>query len=399
MRKIRYIIGILWLQLLLSVWFAQNNTWNNILSNIWNGVITSWSTNTWANLLDPRNIYISAETIQKMYFTTSWDNVIHDYIRKYIISQMMENKFNKFEVHPNFGFSSIYLKYPKEKNAKMDFAVAINAKNKDTLDKYISNYTDKYKNYTSEQKFDPSNFENFVLFYDDYKKRSNIYLFKNEKEIRNLWYVLTSYRTRTNNDTEYRRYNIKTAFYYFGNIRVINPGETVYYMEEINYDPRAMKNYMSWLSIVNDNEIPTYGGWLCGSSTAIYQWILSNKWLSIKSRSHSKWRDSLYSANIDGQYVSSPWLDSTIYNSKYDFVITNNTKYPIIIVSNFDGKKWSQEQNFTISKSENIWWYYKAKKNQIVTKKSAKWNYKCYSWVINNKAKSSCYKTINDKNV
>lgn len=395
MKKIIYIwIMVICLFSITSKINAQSESGINV--NF--GNITNVSGSTWA-IWDNRNIYIPKETIQKMFFVTTWNDQVHKYMRRFVISKLIDNKFNKFASQPNFWWSSIYLNPPKTKTWSMNFDVVKWISQSDNLDNFINNYIYQYNNLTNEQKFDPANFSDFVITYSNYSKRTDIYLYKNEKDLKDLWYILTSYRTRINKDASYRKFNIKTAFYYFGNVRVLNVWESLYYMDEINYDPKYEKNYLSWLSIVNDDEIPTYWWGLCGSSTAIYQWILSNKSIGIKSRSHSKRRTSLYAANINGYNINTPWLDSTIYNSKYDLVITNKTDHPIIIVSNFDGKKWWQEQNFTLWFGDDIWDFDKPKKNQTVNKTTKTNKWKCYNRVINGKNKQSCYNEINDKKV
>ena len=395
MKKIIYIFGFM-----IILAFAKFEVNAQIETGI---KVDSWNTNNFSgstgSIWDNRNIYIPKETIQKMFFVTTGNDQVHKYLRKYIISKLIENKFSKFASQPNFWWSSIYLNPPKTKTGSMNFDVVKNINQSDNLDDYINNYIYQYNNLTNEQKFNPSNFSDFLLIFDDYKFWSDIYMYKTEKDLRDMWYILTSYRTRINKDTEYRRYNIKTAFYYFGNVRVLNIWESIYYMNEINYDPAYEKNYLSWLSIVNDDEIPTYWWWLCGSSTAIYQWILSNKSIWVRSRSHSKRRTNLYAANINGINITTPWLDSTIYNSKYDLVITNKTDHPIVIISNFDGKNWWQEQNFTLWHASDIWDFDKAKKNQTVSKTTKTNKWKCYNRVINGKNKQSCYNEINNKEV
>ncbi len=391
----------IYMSLILAIGFVN---WQNIIipneNTTKNATITAVSAYTWASVdsgVDIRNMYINKQIMQKMFFVTSGNDQIHIYLRKYIVSQMISNKFAKFAKQPNYWFSNIYLKLPQDKKWFMDYQIAINVSKSDNLDYFIDNYIYQYNNLTNVQKFDPNNFADFVLPYITYSKWTDINLYKNQKDLADLGYILTSFRTRINKDDNYRRHNISKAFGYFGNTRVINIGESIYYMDEIQYDPQVQQNYMSWLSIVADDEIPTYGWWLCGSSTAIYQWTFTNKWLTIRSRPHSKRRTSLYAANINWELVKTPWLDSTIYSSKYDLVITNNTDHPIIMVNNFDGKKFSQEQNFTIWRQSDVWSYSKWKKSSTKTTKSN--TYKCYNRIINNKSKQSCYNEIDNKEV
>jgi|GEM_PF-2987886 len=50
-----------------------------------------------------------------------------------------------------------------------------------------------------------------------------------------------------------------------------------------------------------------YGGGICGSSTALYQGILTNTALDItKQRNHTRWYGDLYPAVINGEMITTP---------------------------------------------------------------------------------------------
>ena len=68
----------------------------------------------------------------------------------------------------------------------MNFDVVKNINQSDNLDDYINNYIYQYNNLTNEQKFNPSNFSDFLLIFDDYKFWSDIYMYKTEKDLRDM---------------------------------------------------------------------------------------------------------------------------------------------------------------------------------------------------------------------
>jgi len=162
-------------------------------------------------------------------------------------------------------------------------------------------------------------------------------LWKNQEELRLLGYEVVSSRYRTNTDPSYRRHNIVTAFNYLGNIIVLNPGESFDYLASIHYDPKQEKNYKNGLAIVDDAEIPVYGGGICGGSTATYQGLLTNTALQLKGRNHSKWFTNLYTATINGKKISTPGIDATVFAGSADLKVTNISDHPIIIALNYNG--------------------------------------------------------------
>ncbi len=178
---------------------------------------------------------------------------------------------------------------------------------------------------------------------------SNIYLFKTTKDLQDLWYTVVSYRTRMNKDEGYRRTNISQAFKLLKYVKVLNPGEELLYLRDIQYDGRQQKNYLNWYAIIENDEIKVYGGWICGSSTAVYQGIVTNKALQPTAlRSHSKWFKTLYTSYINGQLVTTPWIDSAIYDGAIDLHVKNISNHPIVIVANYDGALGSMEENFSL---------------------------------------------------
>jgi vancomycin resistance protein YoaR len=72
------------------------------------------------------------------------------------------------------------------------------------------------------------------------------------------------------------------------------------YLRDIEFDGGPRKTYKYGLSIIGDEEIPDYGGGICGSSTALYQGILTNLALDItQRRSHTRRYSDLYPATIN----------------------------------------------------------------------------------------------------
>ena len=215
-----------------------------------------------------------------------------------------------------------------------------------------------------------------------------INLFQSYEDLQVLWYVITSSRSRINRDTAARRHNISQSFEQIWPTRVININEKFTFLDKSNYDPGEQKLYQKWYVIKWDEEIPEYGGWICWASTAIYQWIVSNRaiWV-IQARSHSNRYRNLYPATIDGIYIKTPGIDSTVYAWSLDLVFRNISDYPIILVTNYDGVFKSKEDVFVLSMP--------ADKGSIqFVKQYKKWKLDCYDWLINTKKRSSCFKAI-----
>lgn len=50
---------------------------------------------------------------------------------------------------------------------------------------------------------------------------------------------MSSYRTRINTDQSRRADNIMISFWNIGNVRVLNPGQEISFMDGIHYDSRT----------------------------------------------------------------------------------------------------------------------------------------------------------------
>lgn len=232
-----------------------------------------------------------------------------------------------------------------------------------------------------------------------------IYLWKNEDELRSLWYKIASSRYRSNNDPAYRRHNIVTAFNSLGNIIVLNPGDSFDYLASIWYDPKQERNYKNGLAIVADEEIPVYGWWICWGSTATYQGLVTNKAIELKGRNHSKRFTNLYTATINGKKITTPGIDATVFAGSTDLKVTNTSDHPIVIALNYNWKYGGIEEVFSLGEINDIGSleYIGSKvKTQKVVKKDSKTKTKytetvktwCYTWKINGNNKTSCYKEI-----
>lgn len=293
----------------------------------------------------------------------------HHAVRLSIMKQLLHSKLVSFVKNPypsrlaNYGLTQ-----------RNNVLIGTTITSKDDLDLLIDNTLEKIWN--TEQ--------NLVLSKQDIKNLGPIYLWQSAQDLHDLGYKIVSSRYRINYDPAYRRHNIVTAFWFLGHIKVLNPGETFGFLASVNYDPRAQKNYKNWLAIVNDDEIPVYGWGLCGWSTALYQGLLTNKGLTLKGRNHSKRFTNLYTATINGQKITTPGLDATVFAGSTDLYVTNTSDHPIIIAMNFNGMNGWIEEIFSVGLTED-----KGSLEYVGKTKS-----KCYTRNINEKKKTSCYKEV-----
>lgn len=307
-------------------------------------------------------------------------------LRQYILPGLVNSGFAKFSKKPYGGAQGVYV--------DKDWKVIVDALQvQDDLDKWLQT---RWKN----NKTQDSKTITLYLKPADIDRLNFVYLFKNKQDLDALWYQLISNRERVNTDEGYRRFNIKTAFEKIWPVRVVMPWETISFLHESQFDMDRKELYKWWKVISSDEEVDDYGGGLCGAATAIYQWTVTNQWLSPKMRNHSKWYRGLYTATIDGQRQALPGVDATIYSPSLDFTLTNTRKYPIIISMNFDGEyKWL-ESVFTLGKSgDHGSLEYVGKRNYTATL-NVKWWWKksvtgqCHSRLINGKKQERCYKEI-----
>ncbi len=229
------------------------------------------------------------------------------------------------------------------------------------------------------------NFKPIGISSDAYENLWTLFLFKNEQDLRDLWYELISRKSRANVDRDYRRHNIMAAFHNIGNVRLILPGEIFNLAREIRYRPdQGDIMYMSGYATFGAGARMIYGGWLCGVATALYQGSLTNLGFQILEYSaHSTYYRNLFNAEINGTRISTPGLDATIYAPIYNLQLKNIREYPIITVFNFGWWESDEEQVFTLSKLQDRGSF------EFVWRRGM-----CFTWNINGKSQTNCYDYI-----
>ncbi len=216
-----------------------------------------------------------------------------------------------------------------------------------------------------------------------------LYLFKTEQDLRDLWYELVSRKSRINEDRDYRRHNIMAAFHNIWTVRILMPGQIFSTLKELHYRPgQEWYPYVEWLVTVGDGATMIYWWGLCGVATALYQWSLTNLWLSVIDYSpHSTYYRNLYEAEINGVMIKDPGLDATIFSPVFDLKLQNVRDYPIIIGFSYDGQSGSNEQVFTLAKAQD-------KGTFEFVRSSMKWTNTCFTRKINGQLRTNCYKHV-----
>lgn len=313
-----------------------------------------------------------------------WNEKNHNDIRREIVRVLLKNGWDSFIQRPYIWDNrSISVHEDNRQSYSVDIEVSM----RDDLDIFIE------KALLSEDAV-------IELSPQDYKNWWKIVLFKSLQDLQYLWYDVVSHRKRFTNDKEYRRFNISKSFSLLGQVRVINPWETISFLEDSQFDPSEQTLYREWKVIFLDDEIDDYGWWLCGWSTAIYQWVLMNKWLQAQARNHTKRYSDLYTATINWEVITTPWLDSTIYYPYLDLKFTNVTDRPIILVNNYTWEEWVFEEVFTLWNIADRWSieyvssYYKSYtiKNKEWEERQTHW--RCYKWLIHWEPQTKCYKEV-----
>lgn len=208
-------------------------------------------------------------------------------------------------------------------------------------------------------RFSELSFDEITWTEEDIQQLHKVYLFKAEQDLKDLGYVVSSYRTRINNDADRRKDNIYISYRNIGNVRVINPQQQLSFMDEIHYDPSAKnrkKDTVSWLAIMWGVS-SVKGGGICGASRGINAAIITNKAFDIITRyNHTKTWKYLYQNEINGKEYRIPGLDVAVYRmwgNQKDFVFKNIREYPVVLVMNYDGTKGGQEELFVLSKEQD----------------------------------------------
>ncbi len=339
------------------------------------------------------DIFVEKKIIDER--TEKWD--IKKNLKSYVKSQLVQEAFSWFVSKPYSWSSNDVNITTWNYSFTWDLIVeSLPIKSNDPLDQHIDNFLASYNDTEYQIHKKP-----FILSSTDYGSWTWIHLFKNAQDLTDMWYTIVSHRVRENYDKSYRRHNISTALKEFWSVRVVNPWEVLSFIDEINYDPQEQELYKNWFTVVLDEDQTEYWWGLCGASTALYQWLLTNKAiLPAEWRAHTQRYWNLYDAQVNGETITMPWLDSTIYDGHIDYKIENTANYPIIVVSNYDGSFWWIEEVFSLAKTED-WWDFEHKyawpnRATVIVdgiKKTVRgW---CYGRIINWEERESCYKQVN----
>jgi len=334
------------------------------------------------------DIIISAEFLEKLVVDKEKYEIFMKKFRQETVKALFESNFDGFNIQP----------YENPNNAiklgEQNREYEVNeVKAEDELDILLAekfdNFREKLEDYQKYYAF--AKIESIEIGLAELLALENIYLWKDKADLEFLWYELVSYRKRTNNDKDYRRYNIKTAFENIGNLRFIEPNEIFNLAREFHYSPgntEGKKIFAYGYAIFGDAERKVYGGGLCGVATAFFQGTLTNKGLKLVERSeHSIRYRNLYEADINGKYIETPGLDATVYTPHYNVKVKNIRDYPIILVFNYDGEKWHQEEMFTLARENDKWSF---------EYQSSYWKQGrlCYLRKVNGKNVTGCYRKV-----
>lgn len=331
---------------------------------------------------DTQNIYqIDTQKISDLLSQSQNFDELYQKMRIDIVDFLMSTGYMNFNVQPyQDGNYAIVVQ-------SWDFKFIKNITDHDALDILLEDILSGFKNdFENIKKFgDTLDFKEIGISPKQYSELWTLFMFKNEQDLRDLWYELISWKSRKNVDREYRRHNIMAAFYNIGNVRLILPDETFDLAYEIHYRPNQGDiMYMSGYATFGAGARMVYGGWLCGVATALYQGTLTNLGFQLLEYSaHSTYYRDLFNAEINGTRVSTPGLDATIYSPRYNLQIKNIRNYPIITVFNFGWGESDEELVFTLSKAQDRGSF------EFVWKRGM-----CFTWNINGTNQTNCYDYI-----
>ena len=309
-------------------------------------------------------ILLSAVTVAINYFDFDDDSdrtlLLHT-LRIEALGALLDQGFDRFATFPfGPGYDFIHLTGAQSTGDYPTFYLTTGIDVHDDLDQLILQKIDQaYTDRARYQKFAQPSFEDIIWTEEDFASLKTVYLFKNEQDLKDLWYVVSSYRTRVNNDAARRSQNIMISYWNIGNVRVLNPQQQLSFMDEIHYDPNAnnrKKDTVSGLAIMGGVS-SVKGGWICGASRGINAAIITNKAFDIVTRyNHTKTWKYLYQNEINGKEYWIPGLDVAVYrmwSSQKDFVFKNIREYPVVLVMNYDGTKGGKEELFVLSKEQD----------------------------------------------
>ncbi len=279
--------------------------------------------------------------------------------------------------------SQLYPSYP-------DYYVTSGISVQDDLDVLLLKKIEEvYAHRSRFGKFSEPSFEEITRTDEDFQQLKTVYLFKTEQDLKDLGYVVSSYRTRINDDAARRSQNIMISYRNIGNVRVLNPQQQLSFMDEIHYDPAThnwKKDTVSGLAIMWGVS-NVKGGGICGASRGINAAIITNKAFDIITRyNHTKTWKYLYQNEINGKEYRIPGLDVAVYRmwgNQKDFVFKNIREYPVVLVMNYDGTKGGKEELFVLSKEQD-----RGELNYI-------WHQgNCYTREANGEQFRSCYNLV-----
>ena len=379
--SLRQHILISWITILLTVWIFL------LLGHIFDKQIEKDypNLNTW-------DVFIEKKQIDAWALSGSTE----ESLRQYVLQDFLQSGYAGFINKPYANNSTWSVHITTRDNSFSGDLVVETISEQDPLDNYIENFLASYNDTEYQIHKEP-----FLLSPTEYDSWSWVYLFRTVQDLYDMWYKVVSHRTRTNTDKAYRRHNIATALKEFGSVRLVQPWEELSFIEEIGYDPLEQELYKKWFTVVLDEDQTEYGWGLCGASTALYQGLLTNTAVKpAEWRAHTQRYWYLYDAKINGETISTPGIDSTIYDGHIDYKIKNTAPYPIIIVSNYDWEYWWVEEVFSLAKAENKWSFeheYSRPNSAYVVEKWVRrkvygW---CYGRTINWEERESCYKQVN----
>lgn len=189
-------------------------------------------------------VLLSAATVAISYFDYHDDTdrtlLLHA-LRIDALEALLDQGFDRFATFPfGPGYDFIHLTGSYTVETYPDYYMTTGIDLHDDLDQLILQKIDQaYANRIRYQKFSQPSFDDIVRTQEDIQSLQTVYFFKSEKDLKDLGYVVTSFRTRINEDPNWRQANIFNSYRNMGNVRVLNPGQKLKFMDEIHYEPNA----------------------------------------------------------------------------------------------------------------------------------------------------------------
>jgi len=365
------------------------------LCGVWFGIDDWIYGESWINnYTTVPTISISHQNLKEILINSKDYAEFYQQVRILIISQMVEDWFDRFVTMPyNPGTgkmvlsgTTVYPEYP-------DFVVKQHIVKEDSLDVFLRDVIvqKRFQVASALVYGDVSLLKDFEInvSQDNIDQWNNIFLFKNNQDLHDLGYVVSTYRIRTNNDPYYRRRNIFVSLRNMGNVRVMNIGDEFSFLNEARLQ-KGMKDhriaFTSWYGNIGGIRAVSGGG-MCGASTSLFQTVMMNKGINIlESRNHTRHYYNLYNVDINGKNAWTPGLDIAVYAfsaGRLDLRFVNHRDYPIVLVSTYDGEIGWIEEAFTLWKTEDRGDY------QFVERKG-----NCFIRSINGEELRRCYAAL-----